>query len=89
MQTPHPQPLRLPGNDIEFLLDVARRVLGKSEVAATTAQSMEKQGIDSDRLNRIITSHSVAVSVDHYVFKKVEADPETPANFGLFVRLKR
>jgi hypothetical protein len=38
------------------------------------------------RVDAIIPCASVAIFWQGYVFKKVEADPESPENYGLFVR---
>jgi hypothetical protein len=83
-------PFALPLNDDDrdFLASVATKVLGKTAVAATTAEGLQRMLIDPVRVNTLIPSHSHAVEVAGYVLKKVEADIETPGNFGLFVRRK-
>jgi hypothetical protein len=84
-----PIPLNVSNQDLDFLCGVARAVLGGTNVAATNARRMvEAYKIDIKRLDALIPWGTAAVEVDGYVFKKVEADPETPDNFGLFVRTK-
>jgi hypothetical protein len=85
----HPQPLTVKSVDREFLLEVARKILGSGSVAATTEAGLLKQGIDANRVYDLIPTTSVAVELAGYVFKKVEADHETPQDFGLFVRRRR
>jgi hypothetical protein len=86
MLNPAPQPLLVKGDDREFLLRMARAVLGNSPVAATTAAGIERHGIDARRVNMLIPWLSVSVQLDGIVIKKVEADDDTPGNFGLFIR---
>lgn len=87
LRTPTLLQLR-PGDD-QFIVDTARKILGSSVVAATNARTMSSAyGIDPKRVDALIPWGNVTVEVHGYVFKKVEADPETPDNFGLFVRLK-
>lgn len=80
--------LPLSDGDRDFLVSVAAAVLGKTAVAATPAEALQRMKIDPVRVNSLIPSHSRAVEVGGYVLKKVEADIETPGNFGLFVRRK-
>jgi hypothetical protein len=86
VRTLNPQVLSLPAADRTFLTETARNILGTSNVAATTASGMIDHGIDAKRVDSLLPWASVAVEVDGYVFKKVEADVEVPHNFGLFVR---
>ena len=88
MHSPSPQSISVREPDRVFLIEMARKILGASNVAATTASALTKQGLDTSRVNVLIPWASVAVEVDGFVFKKVEADKETPDNFGLFVRRK-
>lgn len=84
-----PTPLTLKPSDESFLVDVARKVLGTSVVAATNARTITSAyGLDPTRVDALIPWGNVVVEVKGFVFKKVEADPETPDNFGLFVRSK-
>jgi hypothetical protein len=83
-----PIPILAGKADREFLVSVATRILGKTSVAATNADGLERRKIDSKRVDSLIPSTNWAVEVDGYVLKKVEADIETPGNFGLFVRRK-
>jgi hypothetical protein len=84
-----PVPLKTNEADLAFLCNVARLVLGSSTVAATNARRLaEAYQIDPKRVDSLIPWGNTAVEVDGFVFKKVEADPETPDNFGLFVRTK-
>jgi hypothetical protein len=80
--------LELKDQDGQFLAVAAEKVLGSSAVAATTASRLRSIGIDPQRINTLLPWASVAVHWGGYVFKKVEADQETPDNFGLFVRRK-
>jgi hypothetical protein len=86
MHSSTPQTLPVKEPDRVFLIEIARKILGGSNVAATTAKALTKEGLDVSRVNLLIPWASVAVEVDGFVFKKVEPDKETPENFGLFVR---
>lgn len=86
MNQPNPIPITLSEADGKFLVDVAKRVLGTSGVAATNAQKLEEHECDPKRIDVLIPCTSRAVEWRGFVFKKVEADPEAPSNFGLFVR---
>jgi hypothetical protein len=87
MHNPSPLPLSsLSNTDAELLRTVAKHVLGSSDVAATTAATLRQNGFDEKRVDILIPQASVAVRLGDFVFKKVEADKETPTNFGLFVR---
>jgi hypothetical protein len=88
MPTAPPIPLLAAKADREFLVLVATQILGQTSVAATTAEGLDRRKIDSKRVDSLIPSTSWAVEVDGFVLKKVEADIETPGNFGLFVRRK-
>jgi hypothetical protein len=86
VQTVSPEPLQLNLDDRGFLVALAKRILGNSSVAATTATRLMRDGIDAARVNALLPSSSVAVELDGFVFKKIAADEESPANYGLFVR---
>ena len=81
-------PTRLPvgAEDLAFLEDAARRILGTAQVAGTTADACRSRLIDSDRIGRLIPGYRTTFAIEGFVFKKVEPDAETPDNFGLFVR---
>jgi hypothetical protein len=86
VHSPHPQPLTVNADDREFLREVAQKILGSGSVAATTRAGLLKCGVEANRVYQLIPTTSVAVELAGYVFKKVEADHETPQDFGLFVR---
>jgi hypothetical protein len=88
MATNTPFQIDLLKEDRDFLAAVAAQILGKTAVAATTAEGMKRMKIDHVRVDTLIPSHSHAIEVAGFVLKKVEADIETPGNFGLFVRRK-
>jgi hypothetical protein len=77
--------LDLPKPDGEYLEKVGSTVLGKSSVAATNARRLTEMGLDAVRIDKLIP-WGAAASCQGLVFKKVEADPESPDNYGLFVR---
>jgi hypothetical protein len=83
----HPFP-KLSDSDAQLLVAVANHVLGSSDVAATTAAGLSKNGFDEKRVDGLIPCASLPVQLGAFVFKKVEADKETPSNYGLFVRRK-
>jgi hypothetical protein len=86
MKTPNPTPLALTQDDAGFLEAVAVAVLGGANVAGTNAEGLARRGLDPDRVARLIPGFGAAVATGGFVFKKVEPEPETPTNFGLFVR---
>ena len=86
MHRQNPAAINLKKEEGELLVAVARKVLSNSNVAATNAVGLGKMGFDPKKVDLLIPCSSVAVQWDGYVFKKVEADPESPDNFGLFVR---
>jgi hypothetical protein len=86
MKTPNPTPLVLDPDDTGFLQEVALAVLGGASVAGTNAEGLTRRGLDPERVARLIPGFGAAVAVRGFVFKKVEPEPETPRNFGLFVR---
>jgi hypothetical protein len=43
-------------------------------------------GFEASRVDALIPWTSTPIEWRGYVFKKVEADPESPENFGFFVR---
>ena len=81
-----PAPIVLNAADGSFLVEVAKHVLGNGTVAATNAERLIEQGMDAHRIDSLIPCVSVAVLWNGFVFKKVEADPESPENYGLFIR---
>jgi hypothetical protein len=86
VNSPNPAPLRLAPEDRIFLTTVAEKVLGSTDVAATTASALTKRGIDARRIDMLIPWQSAAVLIEGFVLKKVEPDRDTPHDFGLFVR---
>jgi hypothetical protein len=89
MKKQSPEFLKLAAADVEFLTQAARRILEGAEVAGTTAEACKARGIDVAQLDRLIPGFGTALRIDGHVFKKVEPDPETPGNFGLFVRVTK
>ena len=86
MNSDHPQSIRLVPEDAAFLEKVADAILGRADVAATTAEKLRALGFDPQRIDTLIPKTSRAVAIDGVVLKKVEPDPESPGNYGLFVR---
>lgn len=86
VQRAEPKPIIVTRADGLFLAAVAERVLGPSTVAATNAARLREYGFDPNRIDELIPPDSVSVVCENFVFKKVEADPESPHDFGLFVR---
>lgn len=72
--------------DEEFFGKIAQNVLGGSNVATVTAERLRRQGIDVDRIRRALTAPKSEFTIREFRFKLIEADPETPANFGLLIR---
>jgi hypothetical protein len=83
---PDPTPIQLSDEDGTFLISVAEHVLGPSTVAATNAVGLAEHGFEASRVDALIPWTSTPIEWRGYVFKKVEADPESPENFGFFVR---
>lgn len=69
----------------EFLTSVATRILGTSNVATSTATRLSEEGIDTNRLAGLIRSVDDG-RAGEFRFKLIDADPETPENFGVLVR---
>lgn len=72
--------------DEEFFGKIAQNVLGGSNVATVTAERLRRQGIDVDRIRRALTAAQSDFSTREFRFKLIDADPETPADFGLLIR---
>lgn len=70
----------------EFLMLTAAKILGGSNVATSTAAMMGRQGMDAERLATLLSERGRDLTVGHFHFKLIDADPETPDNFGVFVR---
>lgn len=86
MNKGEPQLIDVNRSDGELLVAVAEKMLGPSTVAATNARRLRDYGFDPSRINALIPFESVPVAWRGFIFKKVEADPESPGDFGLFVR---
>jgi hypothetical protein len=78
-------PVKSSSND-EFLSDAAARILGGSTVATSTANMLKRQGIDAVRLGAVLNRRGREVLVGSFRFKFINPDPETPEDFGVFVR---
>jgi hypothetical protein len=72
--------------DQEFFGTLAQNVLGGSDVATVTADRLRRQEIEVDRIRRALITANHEFTICGYRFKLIEADPETPANFGLLIR---
>lgn len=86
MNRNEPTPLEISRGDGEYLIGVAELVLGGSSVAATNAKRLIQYGFDTKRIEALLPSTSAAVALNNYVFKKIQADPESPGEFGLLIR---
>lgn len=74
------------GKDDDFLESAAAVILGGSGVATTTALRLARIGIDAKRLGLVLAARNREASVGTFKFKLIDADPETPDNFGVLVR---
>lgn len=72
--------------DSEFLLNAIPHILGGSQVATTTAGRLATEGVDVMRLARIFAERGRELVIAEYRLKLIDADPDTPENFGVFVR---
>lgn len=81
-------PLRIPPTlkDEDFLRSAADVILGGSHVATSTAQRLACIGIDAKRLGLLLQAKGREAGVEKFKFKLIDADPETPDNFGVLVR---
>jgi hypothetical protein len=70
-----------------FLIETAAKILGGSRVATTTAERLSTQNIDVERLASLLKTRGAESEVGGMKFKLIDADPETPQNFGVLVRL--
>jgi hypothetical protein len=73
--------------DSQFLTEVAFKVLGTSSVATSTSERLAALGVDSNRVAEILMARGKETNVGAFKFKLIDADPETPKNFGLLVRI--
>jgi hypothetical protein len=86
MVPPRSTPIFPPAKDDEFLSRTAVTILGGSHVATSTAQRLAAAGIDPRRLALLLLARGREAAVGSFKFKFIDADPETPDNFGVFVR---
>jgi hypothetical protein len=70
----------------EFLMDSAAKILDGSHVATTTAAKLTRQGLDAVRLGALLDARGREIIVGTFKFKFIDADPESPENFGVLVR---
>src|SRR4051812_36498552 len=73
-------------SDREFLMHCAARVLDGGSATATTAQGLQRLGVDVARLGRLLIGRSGTVHAGVFELRQFDVDGQTPGNFGLLVR---
>jgi hypothetical protein len=65
-------------------MDTAAKILGGSNVATSTAAQLLRNGIDARRVAELLSGRDAQIG--RFRFKFIDADRETPENFGVLVR---
>lgn len=79
-------PTRYGRADHQFLVEAGSKILLGTHVASITAAQLAVLGIDATRLELLLRIRAREAVADGYRFKLIDADPETPDNFGVLVR---
>lgn len=77
---------KAPPIEFRFLESVAGEILGNSDVATVTAMTLQRMGLDAGRIGALVARCGSPAKSGAFEFKKIEADRDTPENFGLLVR---
>ena len=75
-----------PARHDEFLKDTAIKILAGSTVATSTAARLARRGINTELLVKLFQERGRETQVGPFRFKLIDADPETPDDFGVLVR---
>lgn len=73
--------------DTKLLIQIAEEILGSSDVATVTTETLTRMRIDKERLGRLLRANeSPVLDVAQFEIKRIDAEPNEPDKFGVFVR---